>query len=416
MTRDATPKLAGYTGVAALGLFLGLALRLPELVVASAPFAALVALGLLLEREPSVDVRLALERDRLLEGEEVELAVTVSANAHAEVFIRLPRELHVVGGENPFAVAADEERTLTLRATRWGAFTAGLVHVRAYDPLRVLRYEARLDRRVPLKVYPTAPALRALARPLETQVSSGNQVAWTRGDGIEFADLRQFAPGDLVRRINWRASARRRELWVNEYHPERNADVILFLDSFAEAREGDASTLDDTVRAAAALAAHYLRERDRVGLISFGGLLNWLVPATGVAQLYRIIDSLLDSRIVLNYAWRNLDIIPRGTLPSQALVFALSPLLDERATTALLDLRARGFDLAVVEVSPLRYVPPGERPGDRVARRLWELRREAERARYERAGVPVGVWGPDGSLSGAIEEVRAFRRFARSGR
>jgi uncharacterized protein (DUF58 family) len=299
---------------------------------------------------------------------------------------------------------------------RWGAFVPGVVHARAYDPSRVLRYERRLDRRVPLKVFPRQETLHALARPRETQVFSGNQVAWTKGDGIEFADLRPFAPGDLVRRVNWRASARRRELWVNEYHPERNADVVIYVDAFAEARSGDASTLDDTVRAAAALAAHYLREKDRVGLISFGGTLNWLQPTTGLAQLYRIVDALLDSRIVLSYAWRNLNVIPRGTLPSHALVLALTPLLDERTTDALLNLRARGFDLAVVEISPLRYVSPGPSAAERIAHRLWELRREAERARYERAGVPVAVWREGGSLGAAIEEVRAFRRFARSGR
>ena len=68
-------------------------------------------------------------------------------------------------------------------------------------------------------------------------------------------------PGDLARRVNWRASARRGELWVNEYHPERNSDVIIFVDSFAEARRDGSSTLDQGVRATAALAARYLREK-----------------------------------------------------------------------------------------------------------------------------------------------------------
>ena len=58
MTRGATAKLAGYTGLAALALFFGLALRLPELVAVGAPFALVVALGLLVERRPTVDVTL----------------------------------------------------------------------------------------------------------------------------------------------------------------------------------------------------------------------------------------------------------------------------------------------------------------------------------------------------------------------
>ena len=416
MTRGATAKLAGYTGFAALALFLGLALRLPELIAVGAPFALVVGLGLLVERRPAVSVTLTPDRARAIEGETVALELDVKASAPVELYLRLPQDLDLVEGSNPFAVDGDAVVTLQVRAARWGAYVPGIVHVRGYDRFRVVRWETRLDARTPLKVYPHAEYLRSIARPLRTQVFSGNQVARERGDGIEFADLRPFVAGDLVRRVNWRASARRRELWVNDYHPERNSDVILFLDSFAEARRGDASTLDQAVRATAALAARYLREKDRVGLVSFGGTVNWLLPATGVLQLYRIVDAALDSRIVLNYAWRNLDVVPRRTLPPHALVLAVSPLLDERATSALLDLRARGFDLAVIEVSPVEYVAPGPSESDRVGHRLWSLKREAQRTRYERAGVPVAIWSEDTSLAGALEEVKSFRRYARSAR
>jgi uncharacterized protein (DUF58 family) len=416
VTRGATAKLAGYTGIAALSLFLGLALRLPELVAVGAPFALVVALGLTVERRPDVDVSIEPDRSRVLEGDDVSLSVNVRSAGPAELYLQLPRELELVDGSNPFAVNGDDVVTLGLRASKWGAYTPGVVFVRAYDRFRVLRWETRLDRRTAVKVYPQAEYLRSLVRPVRTQVFAGNQVAREKGDGIEFADLRPFVSGDLVRRVNWRASARRGELWVNEYHPERNADVVLFLDAFAEARHGTSSTLDQTVRAAAALAARYLREKDRVGVVSFGGTLNWLLPATGIAQLYRIVDAVLDSRIVLSYAWRNLDLVPRRTLPPHALVLAISPLLDERATDALLDLRARGFDLAVVEVSPLEYVGPGPAATDRLAHRLWALKHEAQRTRYERAGVPVSVWSGDASLAGALEEVRSFRRYARSAR
>jgi uncharacterized protein (DUF58 family) len=415
VTRSATPKLAGYTGVAALAFFLGLALRLPELVAVGAPFAAIVAFALLVERPPDVDVGVTIDEDRAVEGEELGLTLDVRTQRPLELYVRLPPELERVEGDNPSAVARDEVIRIRVRAGRWGAFLPGVVHLRTHDPFRIVRYETTLDRRTPLKVFPRPETLRTLARPLETQVFAGNQVARVKGDGIEFADLRPFAHGDLVKRINWRASARRRELWVNEYHPERNADVILFIDAFAEARDASGSTLDGTVRAAAAIAAHYLREKDRVGLVSFGGVFNWLLPSTGVMQQYRIVDSLLDSRIVLSYAWKDVATIPPRTLPPQALVLALSPLLDERATDALLEVRARGFDLAVIEISPLQYVRPGRGHAAAIAHRLWRLRRDSIRMRYEKAGVPVSVWDDERTLGETLEEVRAFRRYARSG-
>jgi uncharacterized protein (DUF58 family) len=200
---------------------------------------------------------------------------------------------------------------------------------------------------------------------------------------------------------------------VNETHPERSSDVVIFLDTFAEARRQDLGTLDLAVRAAGSLALHYLREKDRVGLVSFGGVLNWLTASSGLTQLYRVVDSLLDAEIVLSYAWKGIGVLPPRTLPPRALVLALSPLLDERSVTALLDLRARGFDLAIIEISPLPFAEPGRSEPEQLAYRLWEMRREGLRARYAALGVPVVEWREDVPLQAVLEGVRGFRRHAR---
>ena len=105
--------------------------------------------------------------------------------------------------------------------------------------------------------------------------------------------------------------------------------------------------------------------------------------------------------------------IPPRTLPPRALVLALSPLLDERAVGALIDLRARGFDLAVIELSPYSFVPEGESETEQLAYRLWRLRREALRTRYASLGVPIVEWREGVPMEAVVEEVRAFRRHAR---
>ena len=416
-----TPKLPAYAGLAALALLAALATRRPELVVVAAPFALCAALGLLLVRSPQVDAEVELGAERVLEGDELDVRVTLSADVGAErveVLLQLPRELVVLDGINPVQLRlADGERrelTFRVRCARWGAFRVGRVCLRAHDAFGLFRQEAVIDRRVPLKVYPSEEHVRNLLRPLETQVFAGNHVARQKGEGIEFADLRQFVPGDRIRHVNWRASARRGELWINEHHAERNADVVLLLDSFAEARRGDRSTLDPALRAAGTLAARYLQQKDRVGFVTFGGILNWLLPTTGVVQLYRIVDAMLDTQIVLSYAWRDIRTVPRRTLPPQALVLALTPLLDNRSESALLDLRGRGFDLVVVEISPLSLLPRPSGELGQLADRLWRLRREAMRGRFERAGIPVAVWDDETSLAAALEEVSAYRRRARA--
>ncbi len=203
---------------------------------------------------------------------------------------------------------------------------------------------------------------------------------------------------------------------MNQLNPERNADVILFLDTFSDVSQGIRGTLDSTVRAATSLAHRYLQRKDRVGVVSFGGYLSWLLPSSGTRQLYRIVDSLLHTDAVLSFAAKGIDVLPRRTLPPKALIFAITPLLDARSAAALLDLRARGFDLVVIEVSPVPFVQPTRDDLAQLAYRLWRLSRESLRLRYEQAGVPV-VEGQDGEpLDVVLEEVTAFRRYARPAR
>jgi uncharacterized protein (DUF58 family) len=420
VTRAATPKLGAYVGLAALGMLAALAVRLPELVVLAAPFALVAAIGLAGLRRPDLAADFTLGRERVLEGEEVAAELVLEATtgaARVEVLLDVPRGITLAGTNPRLIRLTDGERrafSLRLACGRWGAYTVGRAYLRAHDAFGLFRHEAVLDRRSPLKVYPTEEAVRGLLKPLDTQVFSGNHPARQKGEGIEFADLRPYVAGDRARQVNWRASARRAELWVNEHHPERNADVVIFLDAFTEARRGMRSTLDPALRAAASLVARYLRQKDRVGFVSFGGLLNWLLPATGTRQLYRIVDAMLDTQIVLSYAWKDIDVIPRRTLPPKALVIALTPLLDDRAANVLLDLRGRGFDLVVLEISPSELLAQPRGELEQLANRLWQLRRDAVRGRFERAGVPLAMWDDESSLAAALEEVSTYRRYAGS--
>ena len=375
MSREASPKVTAYAALGGLALIAALVLRRPELAALGAPFLVLLGAGLLQAADPelrAVGSRRAGQPARGRRADRRDPSSERRARWSAcELLLELPPGLTVADGDNPAAVhvPGGEPRIvpLRIRADRWGAFRVGDLTVRARDAFGLFARTGQVRTTASVKVFPRSEALRRLLRPAETQLYSGDELSRRKGEGLEFADLRPFAFGDRVRRINWRASARRGELWVNEQHPERNIDVVLFVDSFAELRRGATSTLDLAVRAAATLADRYVRRRDRVGLISFGGYLRWLEPGSGIAQLYRIIDALLDTEIMLSHAWKAIDVVPARTLPPQALVVAFTPLLDERSVRALLHLRARGFDLDVIELSPLAFVEPG-RVGVRAAR------------------------------------------------
>ena len=416
MSASASPTLASWVVLGAAG---ALALGRPELAALAAPFALFVAVGLALAQRPELKVHVELDRERQLEDRHVALELELVAGSRGERMEVLVKLSDGLVGEEPnprvIRLAASERRELQmpLRCAHWGTYEVGEVLWRSRDPFGLLVFEGSAGESRRLKVYPSGETLQRLLQPLDTQVFSGNQVARHRGEGIEFADLRPFTTGDRVRRVNWRATAKRGVPWVNEAHPERNTDVVLFLDTFAEARRTDTGTLDLGVRAAASFATHYLKEKDRVGLVSFGGILNWLTVTSGTTQLYRIVDSLLDAEILLSYAWKDLDVIPTRTLPPGALVIALTPLLDERAVRSLFDLRGRGFDLAVIELSPFPFVDEGQTESERLAYRLWRLRRDALRSRYASLGIPVVEWREGVPLEAMVEEVRGFRRHAR---
>ena len=419
MTAVASVRLSAYASLAALGLVVALAGGPPELAALTVPFLALLAAALAGPAPLGLDGALRLERQRALEGERVTATVTIrNTGAAARVEVCLPTTARLATDSAPIAFwlprGGQRDVGFELSAGRWGVHGAGPAVVRARDGLGAFGVGGPLRGSCELRVYPRVERLTKLIAPLRTRPVLGNQLSRERGEGIEFADLRPLAPGDRVRNINWRATSRRRVPHVNVQHPEHGADVVLFLDTFAEAEHENEGTLDAAVQAAVALASAYLEQRDRVALVSFGGELSWLTPATGTRQLYRIADALLLSNVSLSTSWKDVTQLPRRLLPPRALVLAVSPLLDERGVDALLDLRARGYDLALVEVSPVAHTRPAQERARQLVLRLWQLQRDTLRARFEALGVPVARWEhPRGSLELAVEEVISFRRHAR---
>jgi uncharacterized protein (DUF58 family) len=419
VTRTADARLGAYAVLGATALVAALAFRRTELAAIAAPFALLVALGVRVP-PPRLRAWVDVDRERALEGDVLHATVTVRTDEavdRLEVGLALPEGVELEGGPNPVAVrlGGGEEREIALRVrcVRWSSVEIGEVWLRARDRIGLVRFEGRIDRRRPLRIYPRPERLRRLVSPAHTQTATGSEVARLRAEGLEFADTRPFVHGDRVRSINWRATARRGTLVVNERHPERNADVVVFLDSFAEARRSDEGTLEQAVRTAATVASRFLERRDRVGLVAFGGILRWLEPGGGLVQQYRLIDALLETGVEFSYAWKDVDVIPARTLPPRALVVAVTPLLDERSIGALLDLCGRGHDLVVLEISPEPYLEPGRDRTDAVALRLWRLQRSDLRARFERAGAAVATLDDETTMEEAFEGVRAYRRHAR---
>ena len=418
MTRFTAQRLPVYAALAASGLIAGLAFGRVEPIALAAPFV-LALLAVVAAREPQVSVHLSLDRMSALEGEEVTATVELTAEGGTcRIELLLPLPPHLTSTENGARAVLlrdgePQSVEIPLRCESWGVFPIGPLLIRARSTLGARSWEGHAGGRDSLRVYPTEETLRSLVPALETQVFAGNQISRARGEGIEFADMREWRPGDRLRRVNWRATALRGSVWVNEQHLEQNTDVVLFLDNFAEDREQAPTTHLRAVRAAATLAHAYLQRKDRVGLVGFGTFVTWLVPHSGLRQLYTIVDSLLTSEVVASYSRPGVSILPPRTLPPKALVIALTPLFDDRTATALLDLRGRGYDLIVIEIAPPEAAERGADDRIPLAERLWRLSREALRWQFAEVGVPVVTWRDGDPLAVPLEEVNSFRHLAR---
>jgi uncharacterized protein (DUF58 family) len=421
LQRHTTPRLLAYIVIGAAGLFAAAAFGRIEAVLLVAPLLMAALAGIAVGESPNLGIETSLSTDRLLEGETVRLHLRVASARPVpwlELGLGLPRGLAAVDGRVVRSLQltrdAAAELDVDIRGRRWGNHGIGSIAVRARDSFGFFAYDTSIHPDLAMRVYPRPAALRRLIRPAKTLASFGNQTSRRSGDGIEFSNVRPYAAGDNVRRVNWRLSTRRQELHVNELHPETTTQVVLFLDTFHDvAPRGEDSTLAMGVRAVHGIADHYLRQRDRVGLVTFGAAIRWLTPAMGRRQSYRIVDALLDAAAWPSAVWKDVDLIPPRSLPGNALVLAVSPLFDQRTIAALFNLRARGFDLAVIEVQP---APRPAGTPDQVAAlagQLWEMEREMLRDRFRRVGVPVATWTFDTPLATAFEEIRTFRRLGR---
>ncbi|HUZ83947.1 MAG TPA: DUF58 domain-containing protein [Gaiellales bacterium] len=420
MTRRPTPWLRLYALAAAALMIAAVATRRPEPAALAAPFLLSAVLAGTRAEAPQAAVRIVVEPLRTVERGHAVATVTVAvqpASRWLEVDLAVNPGL-VVRPPARRVVASSGGEPVTFEfevaCGRFGGYTVGPVDLVARDRFGMFAWHGSLGDPVPLRVYPRGDGLRTVPAPRRTAVSVGSTVARAKSAGIEFADIRRFVPGDRARDVNWRVSARRRELHVNEHHPERNSDVVVFLDSFGDAPGWDGPPVDAGVAAAAELCQAYLGRRDRVGLVGFGGVLRWVLPDSGRAQLQRLLDTLIDTRVATSFAWRDLEVIPARTLPPRSLVVAVTPLLDPRTTAALGDLRGRGFDLVVVDVGPERFVaaPAGRLPA--LAERMWRMQREQARAELVDRGVALAVWREHTSLAAVMAELSEVRRWART--
>jgi uncharacterized protein (DUF58 family) len=263
-------------GGASVGLLLVALLALIGLDVALAASPRAVELG-----------RAGADATRL--GEPAEVVLLVRNIGARRLHGRVRDAWPPSAGASPrsFAVdiaAGDRVRmTSVLRPDRRGTRDAAGVTLRCIGPLGLAGRQRTRPAPWTVRVLPAFRSRRLLPEKLaRLRELDGAVAAVVRGQGSEFDSLRTYVSGDDVRSIDWRATARRTEVVVRTWRPERDRQVLIVLDTgrTSAGRVGGAPRLEASLDAALLLAALSRQAGDRVGLLAHDAVLRASVDMT----------------------------------------------------------------------------------------------------------------------------------------
>ena len=172
-------------------------------------------------------------------------------------------------------------------------------------------------------------------RALVNSLFTGGYRSVFRGQGIEFAEVREYQQGDDFRTIDWNVSARMGHPFVKTFHEERELTLLLIVDQSGSLRFGRPYTKAAmAVEVAAVLALAAARQDDRVGAVLFSDRIEATIrPAKGRPHALRVI------RDLLAFTPRG-----RGTNLAEALRFATKLLRQRAIVVVLSDFRADGWE------------------------------------------------------------------------
>ena len=379
---------------------------------------------------PRVTVERTTSSRNIFEDGELEISFRLRNHGllggFVEIYDELPSQARLVRGSNYTLLYLKRKQevsfTYTVQVPLRGHYHLGPVRLRvkdAFDLFYSERHEKALE---PFSVFPRI-------EPLESEILSGKNPKlyqgampiYSVGEGTQFYSLREFLPGDSLRKVNWKAVARTGELMVNETAREDIIDIFLLLDARGVSGLGSptANPLEMCCRAAATFADQLLRARNNVGLPVYGSRTATVHLGRGETHLHRLLTALADAKAEGELPLKLViqDLLPY--IPSGSPIILFSALdnddtLPDAFTLAL----TRGYALTVVSPSSLeleaglgRFAPrPGTSPEVRaklaLAQETARIERDNTISELRSWGVHLGDWKPGDPVNLALAGVQ----------
>ena len=411
-----TPALVRACLLALGGTTGGVVLGQEVLVVLAAPFVVLAAMGL--AGRPRHDVRVAarLDHHRLHEGQGTTSRLEVDDLAGVEHVTRVAsRAVHVATSPtygSAGSLVGDGLPTLGLSPRRWGRRAIGAERVALTSAWAGWRWGPLDLPEHGLSVLPQTAPYDSRAEVPQPDGLVGRHRSRRVGGGTDFDGIRQFATGDRLKRINWRVSLRTGDLHVITTRAEQDAGVWLVVDGLRDIGvsggiDGAASTLDLTVRAAAALAEHHVRTGDRVGLLVVAADGARVPLGSGPRHLQRLQGTLARIRTeARSVPPEHLDL----GASAGSVVHVLSPMLFTPLVTATASLQRSGASVIVIDTLGDNLGDAAVDGDDRLAlpalaARMQKIERDDRLRRLAGLGTPVVPWRGPGTLDTVLRQL-----------
>ncbi|MEO6723620.1 MAG: DUF58 domain-containing protein [Ferruginibacter sp.] len=227
--------------------------------------------------------------ERLSNGDENKVTLQVTNTMRFEVRIDIIDELPVQFQKRdwimkqPFKARQQKNIVYTLRPTERGEYDFGniILYVRSMLGLVLRRHNVAAGATVP--VFPSFMQLRKYELLSQTTIQSehGNKRMRKIGHSMEFEQIKEYVRGDDIRTINWKATARKTSLMVNNYTDEKSQQVYCIIDKgrLMKMPFGELSLLDYAINSTLVLSNVCLQKQDRVGLITFDNKMGTMLAA-----------------------------------------------------------------------------------------------------------------------------------------
>ncbi len=206
---------------------------------------------------------------------------------------------------------------------------------------------------IPAHVIQKIRRMHIKSRRTVSGIMAGRYASVFKGSGIEFEEVREYCPGDDVKSIDWKVSARTGKTFVKKYREERESTVMLLVDMSGslEFSTFSGKKLEKAAEVAAVLAFNAVKNNDKVGVVFFTDQVEkYIPPKKGSSHVWRVIQEIFTFRPKGRgtHIATGVDYLSR-IMKKRAFVFILSDFLDTDYEHAL-KTAARRHELIGVQI------------------------------------------------------------------